>query len=87
MKKPRARKPAAATVDQLSDEYCFDYSQAKPNRFASQADTTRLAVILDADVSLVFSTPAAVNNALRSLIAAMPTPVAPSKAVSRSRRK
>ena len=42
---------------------------------------------LDADVSVVFSTPAAVNKALRSLIAAMPTQVSPNKAPIRSRRK
>ncbi|MCO6437244.1 MAG: hypothetical protein J5J06_09175 [Phycisphaerae bacterium] len=72
MKKASARKPAAATSDQLRDEYCFDYSKAKPNRFASHVDQTRLVVALDADVSAVFSTPEAVNKALRALIEAMP---------------
>jgi hypothetical protein len=87
MKKAPARKTVAALADQLGDEYRFDYSKAKPNRFASQVDQTRLVVTLDADVSVVFSTPEAVNTALRSLIAAMPTQVPPNKAVNRSRRK
>ena len=87
MKKPRARKPVAKSAGELGDEYRFDYARAKPNRFASHVDQTRLVVTLDADVSVVFSTPAAVNKALRSLIAAMPTQVSPNKAPIRSRRK
>ena len=87
MKKAPARKPAAATSDQLRDEYRFDYSKGKPNRFASRMDQTRLVVALDADVSVVFSTPEAVNKALRALIEAMPTQSPPNKAVNRSRRK
>lgn len=87
MKKPRARKPVAKLAGELGDEYRFDYAKAKPNRFASHVDQTRLVVTLDADVSVVFSTPAAVNKSLRSLIAAMPTQVSPNKAPIRSRRK
>ena len=87
MKKPRARKPAAKPAGELGDAYRFDYAQAKPNRFASHVDQTRLVVTLDADVSVVFSTPAAVNKALRSLIAAMPTQVSPVKTPNRSRPK
>jgi hypothetical protein len=77
----------AKSAGELGDEYRFDYAEAKPNRFASHVDQTRLVVTLDADVSVVFSTPAAVNKALRSLIAAMPTQVSPNKAPIRSRRK
>ena len=87
MKKPRALKPAAKPAGELGDAYRFDYAQAKPNRFASHVDQTRLVVTLDADVSVVFSTPAAVNKALRSLIAAMPTQVSPVKTPNRSRPK
>ena len=87
MKKVPARKPAAVTSDELRDEYRFDYSKGKSNRYASQADQTRLVVTLDSDVSVVFSTPEAVNKALRALIEAMPTQTAPNKAVNRSRRK
>ena len=87
MKKPRALKPAAKPAGELGDAYRFDYAQAKPNRFASHVDQTRLVVTLDADVSVVFSTPAAVNKALRSLIEAMPTQVSPVKTPNRSRPK
>jgi hypothetical protein len=54
-------------------EYRFDYSKAKPNRFASRVDKTRLVVTLDPDVSEVFTTPEAVNKALCALIGAVPT--------------
>jgi hypothetical protein len=57
--------------DELLPEYEFDYSQAKPNRFAKKPEDG-LQVVLDADVAQVFSTAEAVNHALRSLIAAMP---------------
>ncbi len=88
MKKAPARKPAPPTKDALRDEYRFDYAKAKPNRFASQGDETRLVVTLDADVSDVFTTPEAVNNALRALILAVPTRTKqPRKDVNRSRRK
>jgi hypothetical protein len=74
MKKAPARECSAAASDELSHEYRFDYSEAKPNRFASQVDPTRLVVALDADMSAVFTTPEAVNKALRKLIEAMLTP-------------
>jgi len=74
MKKEPARKSDQDTADELRDEYRFDYSKAKPNRFASRVDPSRLVVPLDPDVSEVFTTPDAVNKALRALIEAMPTP-------------
>jgi hypothetical protein len=65
--------------DELLPEYDFDYSKAKPNRFATGAGlptegdrATDLQVVIDADLARVFSTPEAVNHALRSLISAMP---------------
>jgi hypothetical protein len=73
MKKAPAGKSKRGTTDQLRDEYRFDYSRAKPNRFASRTDRSRLVVALDPDVSKVFTTPDAVNKALRALIEAMPT--------------
>ena len=88
MKKAPARKRASATPGQLRDEYKFDYSTAKSNRFASRVDPSRLVVTLDVDVSVVFTTPEAVNKALRALIDAMPAQTtSPNKAVNRSRRK
>jgi hypothetical protein len=73
MKKALPRKPKRGTADQLRDEYRFDYSKAKPNRFASRVDQSRLVVALDPGVSKVFTTPDAVNNALRVFIEAMPS--------------
>lgn len=73
MKKAAGRKAKRRTSDELRDEYRFDYSKAKPNRFASRVDKGRLVVALDPDVSEVFTTPEAVNKVLRALIEAMPT--------------
>jgi hypothetical protein len=66
-------KKASTSPDQdtpardMLQEYQFDYKKAKPNRFSKSA-----AVVLDPDVSKVFTTPAAVNTALRELITTMP---------------
>ena len=73
MTKAPARKSKRGTTDQLRDEYRFDYSKAKPNRFASRVDQSCVVVALDPDVSKVFTTPDAVNKVLRALIEAMPT--------------
>ena len=72
MKKAPARKSSRRSGDDMRAEYKFDYSKAKPNRFASRADKSRLVVALDPDVSEVFTTPEAVNKVLRALIDAMP---------------
>jgi hypothetical protein len=53
-------------------EYRFDYSNAKPNRFAKRAGGQRTVVVLDPDIAKVFTTPESVNNILRALISAMP---------------
>ena len=58
----------------LLPEYNFDYSVAKPNRFAAQVDAGSRVVRLDPDVAAVFTTPEAVNKVLRALIATMPQP-------------
>ncbi len=60
------------TVKDLRAEYHFDYSRARPNRFAEALDSTAVVVVLDPDVAEVFTTPEAVNNALRALISAVP---------------
>jgi len=56
----------------MRPEYCFDYRKARPNRFAGRVDQRRIVVVLDPDVSKVFTTPHSVNAMLRSLITAMP---------------
>jgi hypothetical protein len=49
-------------------EYDLDYSKARPNRFADRIVKDRLVVMLDPDVSEVFTTPESVNQVLRALI-------------------
>jgi hypothetical protein len=58
---------------EMLPEYRFDYRKARPNRFAGRTDKDRVIVVLDRDVSEVFSTPQAVNAALRALITAIPS--------------
>ncbi len=62
--------------DELLPEYRFDYSKARPNRFASRLassqNTTITTIALDPDVAAVFTTQEAVNTVLRALIQTMP---------------
>ena len=59
--------------DELLPEYKFDYTQAKPNRFANKIKSpTQRVVVLDEDVAQVFTTPESVNRVLRALISSMP---------------
>jgi hypothetical protein len=55
--------------EDLAPEYEFDYTQAKPNRFASEG---LKMVVLDEDVARVFTTSESVNKALRALIEVVP---------------
>lgn len=57
---------------EMAKEYHFDYSKAKPNRFAKRMQDSPLVAVIDPDVSKVFKTTEQVNNALRALISAMP---------------
>ena len=73
-------KPAPR-VEEMRAEYRMDYSQAKPNRFASKlADTS--VVVLQPDVAAVFQSSDAVNDFLRSAIAATAKPLAATRAKS-----
>ena len=56
----------------LRPEYRFDYSKAKPNRFAAEIKEGSMAVVLEPDVASVFESSEAVNQLLRSVIAALP---------------
>jgi hypothetical protein len=58
--------------DEIAEEYQFDYRTARPNRFSEKMEGSPLVVVLDKDVAEVFTTPEAVNKALRALIEAMP---------------
>jgi hypothetical protein len=58
--------------DDLLPEYNFDYSKARPNRFAAKLESGSIIITLDPDVAEVFTTPDVVNRVLRALIATMP---------------
>ena len=58
--------------DELRREYRLDYAKARPNRLAPVMTSSVVAVVLNEDVASVFSSAAAVNKALRSIISAFP---------------
>jgi len=58
-------------ADELRPHYEFDYSKAKPNRFAGRFSEETIAVVLDPDVAAVFTTSEEANQALRVLIDAL----------------
>ena len=57
--------------DELLPEYRFDYSKARPNRFAPRQAASK-TINLDADVAEVFTSEETVNAVLRALIQTMP---------------
>jgi phosphopantetheinyl transferase (holo-ACP synthase) len=66
--------PSPEHQDDLLSEYTFDYTKAKPNRFAVQnSQSPATVVVLDEDIAQIFATSEAVNKALRHLIEAMPS--------------
>jgi len=71
MKKVAKRTSAK---DEMRPEYRFDYSKARPNRFAARFKPGSLPVVLDPDVAEVFASGTAVNEVLRSIIRVMPQP-------------
>jgi hypothetical protein len=66
-KTPRNGRRRASDI---AGEYEFDYSRAKPNRFASQMTRPVVAVVLESDVAAVFNSSAKVNAHLRSALSA-----------------
>ena len=58
--------------DELPEEIQFDYSKAKPNRFAERLKDRQILIALDPDVAAVFGDAEAVNRVLRALIETMP---------------
>ena len=72
MKKTSSSKSRSDKSEDMLPEYNFDYSKAKPNRFAGRISKERLVVLLDPDVSQVFTTPESVNTVLRALVTALP---------------
>jgi hypothetical protein len=72
MKNTELTETASVDTDDMREEYRFDSSKAKPNRFADKIGQDRLMIVLDPDVAVVFKTPESVNRVLRALIATMP---------------
>ena len=66
------RSKSTGRCKKIKSEQSFDYRKARPNRFAGRGGKNSIVVMLDADVSEVFSTSKSVNTVLRALIAAMP---------------
>jgi hypothetical protein len=72
MKKTSPSKPKKKEPDAMKPEYRFDYSAAKPNRFAGRIQKGSVAVILDPDVAQLFKDAESVNAVLRALMSTMP---------------
>jgi len=72
MKRMSTRKRKQSARDAMRKEYRFDYSLAKPNRFAEKMSEGVVAVVLEPDVAAIFKSSKDVNALLRSVIAAMP---------------
>ena len=68
----RKTKTIYKISDDMLPEYTFDYKKARPNRFAARFNKEHRIVILDPDVSKVFTTQESVNTVLRALISVMP---------------
>ncbi len=66
---------AVNTADELLPEYQFDYTKARPNRFAASCPPGGRLVVLEADIAQVFTTTESVNSVPRALITTMPTVV------------
>lgn len=72
MKSTALSSPTEDLEDDLRPEYDFDYAKARPNRFAGKIDKSQVVVLLDPDISEVFTTTESVNAVLRALIQTMP---------------
>jgi len=72
-------KQAEFEQEDMQPEYQFDYTKAKPNRFATKQPDGSLVVVLEPDIAQVFGTPDAVKKVLRALIATMPPVPAPTE--------
>ncbi len=72
MKRTSSSKSREDKTEEMLPEYSFDYSKARRNRFADEMVKDRMVVLLDPDVSEVFTTAESVNQVLRALISNMP---------------
>ncbi len=58
--------------DDMLAEYHFDYSTARPNRFASDIAVGSLVVVLEPELAQVFKTSEQVKAILRAIADTMP---------------
>ncbi|MBI1955891.1 MAG: hypothetical protein HYS38_05810 [Acidobacteria bacterium] len=72
MKKKPITNKRKTRREMMRAEYRFDYSKARPNRFAARMSAIAIVVVLDPDVAAVFQSSEAVNSLLRSVISALP---------------
>jgi hypothetical protein len=72
MKKTRTAKRPRQHDEGMLPEYRFDYSKARPNRFAARIKQGSRVVVIDPDVAEVFANRESVNAVLRALIETMP---------------
>ena len=72
MKKISVSKASKSESLDMLPEINFDYGKARPNRFAGRISEERVVVLLDPDVSQVFTTAESVNKVLRALVKSMP---------------
>jgi len=63
MRKMSTNKARRSRPDEIEPEYDFDYTKAKPNRFAGRIAKDRVVVLLDPEVSKVFTDSKSVNAA------------------------
>lgn len=71
---PKKPVNAGSTGDRrdLDSENRFDYSKARPNRFAGRPRVQPVVVVLAPDVAKVFKDGESVNAMLRSIMKALP---------------
>ena len=70
--KKAANASATGRSRDLHSEYRFDYSKARPNRFAGKPRAQPVVVVLAPDVAKVFKDGESVNAVLRSIVKALP---------------
>jgi hypothetical protein len=58
--------------DDMLPEYHFDYSKARPNRFARDIAEGSLIIVLEPELARVFKTPEQVKTILRAIADALP---------------
>jgi hypothetical protein len=65
--KAKSTRPTRKAVDEILPEY--DFSRARPNKYASRYRAGSAVVVLDPDVAKAFPSGRQVNQALRALAA------------------